>query len=139
MTCDYHVTTCMTCNYHVTSCITCDCHVTSLQPVEGTEYVVMECIVLEGGDDVQLEPGEVVTLVRVEGGGASLRVRTTDVHQTEGTLPATFLRRKTSTNGDDMEGNYSNCVPPLSYSLAPSLLSLSLTLLCTPSLISFLS
>ncbi|CAI8009161.1 Kalirin, partial [Geodia barretti] len=76
---------------------------TSDEPVEGTEYVVMECIVLEGGDDVQLEPGEVVTLVRVEGGGASLRVRTTDAHLTEGTLPATFLRKKTTTNGVDME------------------------------------
>ena len=64
----------------------------------------MECIVLEGGDDVQLEPGEVVTLVRVEGGGASLRVRTTDAHLTEGTLPATFLRKKTTSNGVDMEG-----------------------------------
>ena len=74
--------------------------------MEGTEYVVMECIVLEGGDDVQLEPGEVVTLVRVEGGGASLRVRTTDAHLTEGTLPATFLRKKTTTNGVDMEGTY---------------------------------
>ena len=70
----------------------------------GSEYVVMECIVLEGGDDVQLEPGEVVTLVRVEGGGASLRVRTTDAHSTEGTLPATFLRRKTGSNGVDMKG-----------------------------------
>ena len=75
-----------------------------LQLVEGSEYVVMECIVMEGGDDVQLEPGEVVTLVRVEGGGASLRVRTTDTRPTEGTVPATFLRRKTSTNGIDMEG-----------------------------------
>ena len=74
--------------------------------MEGTEYVVMECIVLEGGDDVQLEPGEVVTLVRVEGGGASLRVRTTDAHLTEGTLPATFLRKKTTINGVDMEGTY---------------------------------
>ena len=74
------------------------------QPVEGTEYVVMECIVLEGGDDVQLGPGEVVTLVRVEGGGASLRVRTTDAHPTEGTLPVTFLRKKTTSNGVDMEG-----------------------------------
>ena len=78
------------------------------QPEEGTEYVVMECIVLEGGDDVQLEPGEVVTLVRVEGGGASLRVRTTDAHPTEGTLPATFLRMKTTSNGVDMEGIYYN-------------------------------
>lgn len=69
----------------------------------------MECIVLEGGDDVQLEPGEIVTLVKVEGVGASLRVRTTDKHLTEGTVPATFLREKTSTNGIDMEGMCTSC------------------------------
>lgn len=77
--------------------------------MKGSEYIVMECIVLEGGDDVQLEPGEVVTLVRVEGDGASLRVRTTDNHPTEGTVPATFLRRKKSTDGFDMEGEDCSC------------------------------
>ena len=72
----------------------------------GSEYVVMECIVMEGGDDMQLETGEVVTLVRVEGGGASLRVRTTDAHPTEGTVPTTFLRKKDTINGVDMAGTY---------------------------------
>lgn len=75
-----------------------------LQPVQGSEYVVMECIVLEEGDDIQLEPGDVVTLVQVEPGGASLRVRTTDAHPVEGTVPTTFLRKKDSTNGVSMEG-----------------------------------
>ena len=87
-----------------TICIRISC----TQLVQGSEYVVMECIVLEGGDDVQLEPGEVVTLVGVEGGGASLRVRTTDTHPTEGTVPATFLRKKTSPNAVDMEGKANN-------------------------------
>ena len=55
---------------------------------------------------MQLETGEVVTLVRVEGGGASLRVRTTDAHPTEGTVPTTFLRKKDTINGVDMAGTY---------------------------------
>lgn len=47
---------------------------------------------MEGGDDVQLEPGEVVELVRVEGGG-TLRVRTIDEHRTEGTVLESYLRQ----------------------------------------------
>ena len=86
------------CCIYIQECVSCT------QPVQGTEYVVMECIVLEGVDDVQLEPGEVVTLVGVEGGGASLRIRTTDAHPNEGTVPATFLRKKSTSNGVDMEG-----------------------------------
>ena len=69
---------------------------------EGTEYIVMECIVMEGGDDIQLEPGEVVELVRVEGVG-SLRVRTMDEHPIEGNVPTGFLRRKDSVRAGKME------------------------------------
>lgn len=59
---------------------------------------------MEGGDDVQLEPGEVVTLVKVEGGGESLRVKTTDKHPVEGNVPASFVRRKDKMDGLNMEG-----------------------------------
>ena len=69
---------------------------------EGTEYIVMECIVMEGGDDIQLEPGEVVELVRMEGVG-SLRVRTKDEHSIEGNVPTGFLRRKDSVRQGKME------------------------------------
>ena len=61
----------------------------------------MECIVLEGGDDCQLEPKEIVELVRVEPNGA-FRIRTTDGQ--EGVIPAGFVRRRDAvTEGTDME------------------------------------
>lgn len=51
---------------------------------------------MEGGDDLQLEPGEVVELVRKEN-NSTLYVRTletTDAPAMEGNVPASFLRRK---------------------------------------------
>ena len=51
---------------------------------------------MEGGDDLQLEPGEVVELVRKEN-NSTLFVRTletTDAPAMEGNVPASFLRRK---------------------------------------------
>ena len=78
----------------------------------GTEYIVMECIVMEGGDDMQLAPGEVVELVKVEGSG-SLRVRTKDEHPFEGNIPAGFLRRKDSVRGGKMESESWHWVLPL--------------------------
>ena len=66
------------------------------QAPPGTKYVVMECIVMEGGDDVTLEPGDEVMLVRMDGSG-SLRVKTLDdSHSIEGNVPGNYLRRKDS-------------------------------------------
>jgi len=51
---------------------------------------------MEGGDDLQLEPGEVVELVRREN-NMTLCVRTLETPDTppmEGNVPASFLRRK---------------------------------------------
>ena len=73
----------------------------SFGAVQGSEYVVMECIVLKGGSDIQLQLGDVVILVQVEPSGASLRVRTTNADPIEGTVPTTFLQ-KDSTNGMSM-------------------------------------
>ena len=74
---------------------------------------------------MQLEPGEVVTLVKVEGGGQSLRVRTTDQHPIEGNVPASFVRRKDKMNGVNMEGERS--LTPLPSPLTPHTSSLILT------------
>ena len=95
---------------------TCDNHVTCPQvpPPPGTEYVVMECIVMEGGDDVTLEPGDVVELVKVEGvTGEILRVRTTDEHRVEGTVPESYLRKREK-GGGKMDGEQLEyfCVVP---------------------------
>lgn len=57
---------------------------------------MLERIVMEGGDDLQLEPGEVVELVRKEN-NSTLYVRTletADAPAIEGNVPASFLRRK---------------------------------------------
>jgi len=57
---------------------------------------VLERIVMEGGDDLQLEPGEVVELVRREN-NSTLYVRTLETANgppMEGNVPASFLRRK---------------------------------------------
>ena len=70
---------------------------------------------MEGGDDMQLEPGEVVELVKVEGSG-SLRVRTKDEHPFEGNIPAGFLRRKDSVRGGKMESESWYWVLPHTYS-----------------------
>lgn len=75
-----------------------------LQPPPGTEYMVMECIVMEGGDDITLEPGDIVKLVKVE--GTNLRVVTTDEHPVEGTVPESYLRRREK--GRHMEGQWLN-------------------------------
>lgn len=58
---------------------------------------------MEGGDDVTLEPGEVVKLVRAESGGV-LRVRTVDDPPMEGKILASYLRKKDSVKGLKMEG-----------------------------------
>ncbi len=63
----------------------------------------MECIVMEGGDDVTLDPGEVVRLVSVESGGV-LRVKTTDDPPSEGKILASYLRKKDDSKGLKMEG-----------------------------------
>ena len=61
----------------------------------GTKFVVMECIVMEGGDDLQLEQGDLVELVRVESSG-NYRVRMVDDPSCEGVVFPNFLRLKDS-------------------------------------------
>ncbi len=56
---------------------------------------------MEGGDDVTLEPGDILKLVKVEGGG-NLRVVTTDEHTVEGTVPESYLRKRDK--GGTMDG-----------------------------------
>ncbi len=58
---------------------------------------------MEGGDDITLDPGEVVRLVSVESGGV-LRVRTTDEPSSEGKILASYLRKKDAIKGLKMEG-----------------------------------
>ncbi len=58
-----------------------------------TEYVVMECIVMEGGDDVTLDPGDIVRLVSVESGGV-LRVRTTEDRPQRGRYSLAIYARR---------------------------------------------
>ncbi len=75
----------------------------------GTEFVVMECIVLEGEDDLTLEPGEVVELVRDMLADAPLLcVRTLDDHRLEGCIPASYVRKKDSIKGLQMESKSGN-------------------------------
>ena len=70
----------------------------------GTQFVVMECIVLEGEDDLTLEPGEVVELVRdMITDAPLLRVRTMDDHRLEGSIPSSYVRKKDSIKGLQME------------------------------------
>ena len=64
----------------------------------------MECIVLEGEDDLTLEPGDVVQLVRATVPDAPLvRVRTMDENKLEGCIPSSYLRRRDSIKGTCME------------------------------------
>ena len=51
---------------------------------------------MEGGDDLQLEPGEVVELVRKENNSTLFvcTLETTDAPAMEGNVPASFLHRK---------------------------------------------
>lgn len=65
---------------------------------------------MEGGDDVTLDPGEIVRLVSVESGGV-LRVRTTDEPSSEGKILASYLRKKDSIKGLKMEGPLLTFVP----------------------------
>ena len=60
----------------------------------------MECVVLEGGDDCQLEPKEIVELVRVEPSGV-FRVRTSDGQ--EGVIPPGFVRKRDAVTEGAME------------------------------------
>ena len=62
----------------------------------------MQCIVMMGGDDIQLVPGEVVELVRVELSG-EYRVRTTDENPIEGVVKPSFLRSQDAVSGQGME------------------------------------
>lgn len=62
----------------------------------------MECVVLEGGDDCQLEPREIVELVRVEPSGL-LRVRTID--GVEGTIPHGFVRQVDAVTEGEMNSS----------------------------------
>lgn len=68
----------------------------------------MECIVLEGEDDLTLEPGEVVELVRDTPKDAPLlRVRTMDENKLEGSIPSSYVRQRDSMGtGDRMESEY---------------------------------
>ena len=59
---------------------------------------------MEGGDDVTLDPGEAVKLVRAEPGGGVLRVKTMDDPPIEGKIPSSYLRKKDSVKGLKMEG-----------------------------------
>ena len=75
-----------------------------VQVPAGTEYVVMECIVMEGEDDHTLEPGELVELVREVAADAPLyRVCTKDTHKLEGKIASSYLRRRDSIKGGSME------------------------------------
>lgn len=75
-----------------------------LQVPAGTEYVVMECIVLEGEDDHTLEPGEVVELVKDSAADTPLlRIRTKDELKLEGKIATSYLRRRNSIKGGSME------------------------------------
>lgn len=75
-----------------------------MQVPAGTEYVVMECIVMEGEDDHTLEPGEVVELVNdMPMGAPLLRVRTKDDVRMDGKVASTYLRRRNSIKGGSME------------------------------------
>ena len=86
----------------------------------------MQCIVMMGGDDIQLEPGELVELIRVEASG-EYRVRTTDENPIEGVVSPLFLRSRDAVRGRGMESKtgYSSawllCVIILSLSLSLSL------------------
>ena len=71
----------------------------------------MECIVLEGEDDLTLEPGEVVELVKETLVDAPLlRVRTRDQNKLEGSIPSSYLRKRDSVKGLRMESKS----PPIS-------------------------
>ena len=73
----------------------------------GTEYVVMECIVMEGEDDHTLEPGEVVELVKeTVAHSPLLKVRTKDDLKMEGKIAANYLRRRDSIKGRNMESEW---------------------------------
>ena len=114
----------------------------------------MQCIVMMGGDDIQLEPGELVELVKVETSGG-YRVRTTDENPIEGVVSPLFLRSRDSVRGSGMESKTSvlffsgwllhGIIPSPSVSLSLSLhlylslsLSLSFSLSHTPSFLSYL-
>ncbi len=60
---------------------------------------------MEGGDDVTLEPGDILELVKIENNG-NLRVVTTDEHRVEGTVPDSYLRKREK--GGKMEGKQLN-------------------------------
>ena len=62
---------------------------------------------MEGGDDLQLEQGDMVELVRVEPSG-NLRVRMVDDPTSEGIVPPSFLRSKDSVSTETMEGEKEN-------------------------------
>ena len=57
---------------------------------------------LEGGDDIQLEPGDAVTLVQVEPGRAHCMYSQPMLTQLR--VLSTFLRKNDSTNAMSMEG-----------------------------------
>ena len=75
-----------------------------MQVQAGTEYVVMECIVMEGEDDHTLDPGETVKLVQDATDDAPfVRVRTMDDSKLEGKIATSYLRRRNSVLGDTMD------------------------------------
>lgn len=89
------------------------------QIAAGTEYVVMECIVMEGEDDHTLEPGETVCLVNDTLADTPLiHVRTTDDSKLEGKIATNYLRRRTSLKGAAMESKpHPLRWPPLIFSV----------------------
>lgn len=67
----------------------------------------MECIVLEGEDDLTLEPGEMVELVKEALEDTPLlRVRTMDENKLEGSIPSSYLRKRDSIKGTEMESKH---------------------------------
>ena len=71
------------------------------QHVPGSQYIVMESIVMLDSEDV-LEKNEIVELVKVEANG-HLRVRSTD--GAEGVVPSSFVRKQLDVVGS-MEGKW---------------------------------
>lgn len=85
----------------------CDVWCVVMQMSAGTLFVVMECIVMEGEDDLTLEPGEVVELMRNTVADAPLlRVRTMDKFKQVGNVPFSYLRKKDTVRGLPMESEW---------------------------------
>ena len=86
----------------------------------GMKYVVMERIVMEGEDDHTLEPGDVVQLARAMPEGTPLLlIRTIDEHPLEGKVASSYLRRKDSIKGRNMESKWTRPFTMFSHTHLP--------------------